>query len=245
MTFAGSKRALFTLVALSSTFLLVNFVLNRNDGGGTGAIVTMLNRITKVTQFRFPSLLNIGLSKSSENVTQTSGRNIVKDYVTLMPKEVTLRPGQLWVKYGAPLADRLDLYNYVIGQTRSDVIQNISASDSRLTLPIKASKVYIDTKSYLRELAVEKLTNSASRTIYLQYLGPPLNASWDSRQPEMSQNFLVGNYYEWQGSGELCNWLKNNHYDFLHSSPCISGQQQQQSNSSETSPNKASMQPYL
>lgn len=218
-----NRKTLYGLVVLTLTFVCVIFVYDSSssDGGVAISMATVLNRLKHVAYVRIDNTRLTSLAQSWLQV-QDQGQG----YAVLAREQVTSsRPGQVWVTYQATLPERLGLYNYVIGHVRNDVIRHItsatSSGHSPSSFPTKATTIFHDLKSYLRELG-QRLSSTAMKTVYLQYLGPPLNVSiWDSRAEGVNQNLLVTDYYEWQGSDDLCSWLKDNHYDFLHTSPCI------------------------
>ena len=123
--------------------------------------------------------------------------------------------GQVWVRLYAQLRERIEFYNYVIDVTRNRSLGQIKAP---FLWPNQSKVVYSNAGKLLKEIALHARTTT---TVYLQYLGPQLDRSWDSRTESMRYNYLITDYYDWNGVWPLCKWLNQWRWKMLQHSPCV------------------------
>lgn len=169
------------------------------------------------------SWLDISTDGTHKNATSDSepwfsNATVNDQFASLLHTEVTSLPGQLWVKFKAPLKERLSLYNRVIELQRQAALTDLP---SQLKWPAKTSKVFYNRTNYLRKLSGQ-LANQTMRTIYLQHFGPPLNSN-------LSSDLLVDDYHDWTVSSRVCEWLSvERHRWFYYNSQCTTASQSKQ-----------------
>lgn len=152
------------------------------------------------------------------------------EFDILLTQEIEVTRGQIWVKHQAPLLSRIEFYNGVLAvyrQRTRTVLANSSIDTSKwLAENAVVSRVYWNQSAFLSEITAEAATTT---TLYLQYLGQlPLAVEergelWDSRSSHMIANILLQQYYDWNGSTPLCDWLIQDRWqwDFLRASVCV------------------------
>ena len=112
---------------------------------------------------------------------------------------------QQWVGCDKSLIDRLTCYNQVVTLNRDKMLnRNVTVTWPMLA----ATKFYVNLSNHLQ---MEDLRNSSSviTTVYLDYLGPPLDMNWSFRHPLANRSFLQMQHYDWEGMYPVCEWLKS------------------------------------
>lgn len=151
-------------------------------------------------------------SKTNKTLTKNqTGRNV---------ENIRYLNGQVWVRYQAPLDQRLQLLNDVLSVVRVRLAKRDKTVDNNSNQTV--SYVYHDKDTYLRRLAQNE---RSVVTIYLELLLKPnsaLNNKWNSRIVENRRNFHIVDYFQWYVEPNVCKWYTDEKYSYLHDHPCIS-----------------------
>lgn len=130
---------------------------------------------------------------------------------------VQQRQGQYWVGLDATLIERVQIYNKVLSMIRTQA--HLANSKTSATWPNNTQKFYSNDATYLNELA--RNASDTTTTVLLEYVGPLIDRQWDSRLPQVRNNYLVANYYDFDGDSPLCQWLDKRRWPILRASKCV------------------------
>ena len=162
-----------------------------------------------------------------------------RHYEKLLLTEVEERPGQVWVRFSAKLKERLKFYNYIVNKVRNRVLNRINM---HLLWPKQSKLIFSNEGNFLKDLAINANTTT---TVYLQYQGPPLDYSWDSRTKIMRNNYIITQYYDWNGIWPLCKWLNQWRWKIFQQNSCVHNAQINNASSVEISNEPVSIDVYL
>lgn len=230
----SQRRLIFAILVLASLIVIrpslefiINYVSDHNYDTSSAQQPPLQQQVPNPNnrpKRNNTSWLHIFSDGTHNNATSDpepwfSNATVNDQFASLLHTEVTSLPGQLWVKFKAPLKERLSLYNRVIELQRQEALAHLP---SQLKWPARqSSNVFYNRTNYLRKLSGQ-LANQTMRTIYLQHFGPPLNSN-------VSSDLLVDDYHDWTVSSRVCEWLSvERHRWFYYNSQCTTSQSKQQ-----------------
>ncbi len=162
-----------------------------------------------------------------------------RHYDKLFLTEVEERPGQVWVRFNAKLKERLEFYNYIVSIVRNRVLSKIT---THLVWPKQSKRIFSNEGNFLKDIAINANTTT---TVYLQYQGPQLDRHWDSSTEIMHNNYIITQYYDWNGIWPLCKWLNQWRWKIYQQNSCVHNAQINNVSSIEINDKPVSINVYL
>ena len=123
---------------------------------------------------------------------------------------------QVWVGCNAPYPARLILYNQVIMHHRQNML-NHNKRKTWPTMPVKY--IFTSEKDHLQ---MDKIRGGSSviTTIFLDYLGPPLNLNWTFRSFLARSSYIEATLYDWEALSPVCQWMRD-YVNYTGDKPCF------------------------
>ena len=123
-------------------------------------------------------------------------------------------PRQVWLVLKKKFIDRLTVFNFLVTMGRDKLLSR----NETLTLPTVAKYVYSNPTNYLYEFS--NRSDILAMTIYLQFWGLLKESNSSISHDDAKMNFMVTQYYLWNGTSTFCQLLRTGGHSYLWNNPC-------------------------